>query len=295
MPRPYPLRDDAEGKSNLNITVAFLAASFLLILLVSIILLIPRFLHKKEESPSGNQETNLFIDSLQQLGGEIRLLKEQLSTKERLAALGEVSAGIAHEFRNPMGVIAGYARLLLKSLDEADKRRDIVQGILNEVEGMNRVMEELVKFSRLEPVNRAALDLEKVITGIIDAMGTTGKTIHVSFRDMVSFKGDETLIKQAIRNLLQNALEAGSEAWIEVQRGSHSGKEGMFVSVRDNGKGIPKEALMRIFSPFYTTKSDGLGIGLPLVQKIAMAHGGTVEASSEEGKGSVFRLFLPSA
>ena len=91
---------------------------------------------------------NTLMGAFSALGGEINSLKEQLIMKERLAALGEVSAGIAHEFRNPMGVIAGYAKLLLKGLEDADDRKVIVQAILNEIEEMNRVMEELLKFSK---------------------------------------------------------------------------------------------------------------------------------------------------
>lgn len=234
----------------------------------------------------------MVMDAFQTLGKEIKSLREQLIMKERLAALGEVSAGIAHEFRNPMGVIAGYARLLSKGFDETDKRREIVQSILKEIESMNRVMEELLRFSRSEPVNKVNLSIAKLIGEIIH---DTVKPEHIHFtsseHDIV--RGDETLLKQAINNLLQNAKEAGSEIWINVEKGISSGKEGLFISVRDNGDGIEADDIEKIFMPFYTRKAGGLGIGLSIVQKVAMAHGGTVDVESRKGHGSTFRLFLP--
>jgi len=122
---------------------------------------------RRKENPSKKQEMDMVMGSFQTLGNEIKSLREQLIVKERFAALGEISAGIAHEFRNPMGVITGYARLLLKGFDETDRRREIVQGILKEIEGMNRVMEELLRFSRSEPVNKVNLDITKLIGEVI--------------------------------------------------------------------------------------------------------------------------------
>jgi signal transduction histidine kinase len=235
---------------------------------------------------------DMVMGSFQTLGNEIKSLREQLIVKERFAALGEISAGIAHEFRNPMGVITGYARLLLKGFDETDRRREIVQGILKEIEGMNRVMEELLRFSRSEPVNKMNLSITKLIGEVIHDYNEP-EHIHFTSNEPFIVRGDETLLKQAINNLLQNAKEAGSEVWINVERGISSGKEGLFISVRDNGGGIEVDDIDKIFMPFYTKKAEGLGIGLSIVQKVAMAHGGTVDVESKKGHGSTFRLFLP--
>jgi two-component system sensor histidine kinase HydH len=237
---------------------------------------------------------NIVMDSFQDLAGEVRSLKEQIVLKERLAALGEVSAGIAHEIRNPLGVIAGYGKLLLKSLDQGDHRREIVQKILDEVEEMNRVIEELSKFSKTERLVKTDVDLPATIRGIIEALGTDGLKVETSFSEPLSVKGDEALVKQALRNLIQNGVEAGGQVWVDAQHTSVGGREGVTVTVRDDGDGIAQEDLERVFLPFHTTKEKGLGIGLSLVQKIATAHRGRVTVESVKGLGSTFRLFLPN-
>ncbi|WP_333653721.1 two-component system sensor histidine kinase NtrB [Dissulfurispira sp.] len=279
-------------KAGPDILIIFLTASVFLILLFIVAIFLPRLL-KKEETKTESAEINTVVNAFRALGDEIKSLKEQLVIKERLAALGEVSAGIAHEFRNPMGVIAGYTKLLLKSLDENDRRREIVQGILNEIEDMNRVMEELLKFSRSEPIKKIDINLTKSIKDVIQSMGDSADKIDFSLLDDVSIKGDETLLKQAIKNLVHNAIDAGDSVWIDVEKGVSLNKKGVFIVVRDNGAGIPVNDVDRIFMPFYTTKDKGSGIGLALVQKIVTEHGGNISVESREGEGSTFRVFLP--
>ncbi len=235
----------------------------------------------------------MVIDSFQTLGNEIKSLKEQLMVKERLAALGEVSAGIAHEFRNPMSVIAGYSKLLIKSFEDTDKRKEIVQSILNEIDEMNRVIEELLKFSGSGPINKKDIDIIKIIGEVLKNIEHEDDSISLASDTEFIVKADEILLKQAIRNLLQNAVDSGGKVWIDAKEGVLSGREGVFINVRDSGRGISADDLNKIFTPFYTTKSGGTGIGLALVQKIAMSHGGSVTVESTEGEGSSFSLFLP--
>ncbi|MCL4491592.1 MAG: HAMP domain-containing histidine kinase [Nitrospirae bacterium] len=280
-------------KAGPEILMILLSASLLLLLLLTLALFLPRYL-KKKETPVEHIEMNSVMGAFNALGSEIKSLKEQLIMRERLAALGEVSAGIAHELRNPMGVIAGYAKLLLKSLDAADSRKEIAQGILTEIEGMNRVMEELLKFSKSEPLTRRDIELVKFVGDIIKGMDEPGSIINFQSVNPVSIKGDETLLRQAVRNLLQNAVHAGDKIRISIEKTVLSDKEYICIAVKDNGSGIPDEQLSKVFLPFYTTKSGGSGIGLALAQKIALAHGGSVSVNSKEGKGSTFRLFLPA-
>ncbi len=272
--------------------IVLLAASFVLIVLFFLAVYLPR-LFKKKTLEAEPVEMNMLMGAFSALGGEINSLKEQLIIKERLAALGEVSAGIAHEFRNPMGVIAGYAKLLLKGLEDADERKEIVQAILNEIEEMNRVMEELLKFSKSEPINMMDIDLVSFISDIVKGMGQTACEIKFSPCGPVSIKGDMTLLRQALKNLLQNAVHAGDKIRIDIEQTDLSGRQGVSIAIKDNGKGMPETDFNKIFMPFYTTKSRGTGIGLALVQKIALVHGGSVSVNSKEGKGSTFRLFLP--
>lgn len=278
-----------------NIFILF-AVSLLLVILFIFVLLLPRLLHKRDTSLR-KKEMDVVVDSFQALGqtlgDEIKSLKEQLVLKERLAALGEVSAGIAHEFRNPMSVIVGYARLLLKSLDETDQRKEIVHSIVNEIEGMNYIMEELLKFSKSEPIKKVDTNLAKSIKDVIQGMREDKCKIDFSCQDDLVIKTDETLLKQAMKNLLRNAIDAGDKVWINIEKSAAFDKEGVFITVKDNGRGIPDGDLNKIFMPFYTTKQGGSGIGLALVQKIVIGHGGNVSAESKIGGGSTFRLFLP--
>ena len=272
--------------------IVLFAASVVLAVLFFLAVYLPR-LFKKKTQEAEPIEMNTLMGAFSALGGEINSLKEQLIMKERLAALGEVAAGIAHEFRNPMGVIAGYAKLLLKGFEDSDDRKDIVQAILNEIEEMNRVMEELLKFSKSEPLNRMDIDLLSFVTDIVKGMGQTASYIKFSPCGPISIKGDKTLLRQALKNLLQNAVQAGDKIRVDIEQTDLSGRNGVSIAIKDNGKGIPATDFNKIFMPFYTTKNRGAGIGLALVQKIALAHGGSVSVNSKEGKGSTFRLSLP--
>lgn len=272
--------------------IIFLTASVFLITLFVVLMFLPRLLRKKE-SEEKSIETDTVMGAFHALGTEIKSLKDQLVLKERLAALGEVSAGIAHEIRNPMGVIAGYAKLLLRSFDEHDDRRALIQNILKEIEEMNLIMEELLKFSKSEPVRKVDVNIADTVRQVVQSMGEAAQRITFSCSNNIIIKGDETLLRQALKNLLHNALDAGEKVWITIEEGKTSGKNGVFIAVRDNGRGIPEENLDKIFMPFYTTKEVGSGIGLALVQKIVMGHGGSISVESGEGKGATFRLFLP--
>ncbi|MFO0753675.1 MAG: ATP-binding protein [Thermodesulfovibrionales bacterium] len=276
-----------------GLALALLSTSVLFIALFLLAVFLPRFL-KRRDPDAGISEPDGVMGAFHTLGNEIKTLREQLLLKERLAALGEVSAGIAHEFRNPLGVIAGYARLLLKSFGDADPRQEMARGILQEIEALNRVMEELMKFSTAGALRKTDFDLAETLRAVVDGMGTEGKEIRFTCEAPLRTRGDETLLRQAVRNLVQNALDAGETVSVAARRGFLSGAAAVTVEVRDNGKGIPDEERKKIFLPFYTTKEKGTGIGLALVQKIALAHGGSIEVESAAGEGSVFRLLLPS-
>lgn len=271
-------------------TLLFFTLMFVLILVLLIVIL--KFLKKRSEKPVrvGMEQ---FTEAFKSLGGEINVLKEQLILKDRLAAMGEISAGIAHQLRNPMAVIAGYSKLLLKSLEENDKRRDMLIAILKEVEEMNQVMEELFRVSRHERINKTEINISELIKNLANSMADKHKKINFDRNKQFIIKGDETLITQALKNLVQNALDAGGEAWIEVEMGTFSQKQGVFINICDKGKGISKEDIDKIFIPFFTTKKEGIGIGLTMAHKIIAAHDGNITVDSVEGQGTVFKVFLP--
>jgi signal transduction histidine kinase len=252
---------------------------FLIILLVVFIFYLPRLLRQKEDAASTRSDADVIAESFNMLGNEMKSLREQLIMKEKLANLGELSAGIAHELRNPMAVIMGYSKLLLKSFDETDSRRQTVQAIITEIDTMNGVMEELLKFSKSEALNKSRVDLARMIDRAVRESVNPDAVNFVSAGG-ITVECDETLLRQALKNLLNNALEAGGAARVDIREGCPSGKKGVFIEVSDNGKGMTPDEMKKIFSPFYSTKENGLGIGLSLVQKIALAHGSPAEVSS---------------
>lgn len=269
-----------------------LFVTFLLLLMIASVMAFFRFLRKKDKKAS-HVEMGALTDAFKTLGSEINILKEQLVLKDQLATIGEISAGIAHQIKNPMAVIAGYAKMLLKSMNENDERREMVISILKEIDEMNRIIDELFKLSRYEEIKKSEIDIalvtKKLVDGIADFKG------KVSFSEYVPFiiKADETLISQVIKNLIQNAIDASGEAKIEFKKGVFSGREGAIISISNKGKWISQDDKDKLFKPFYTTKPQGFGIGLTIAHKIVTAHGGNIWVDSKQGVGTTFSIFLP--
>jgi two-component system sensor histidine kinase AtoS len=224
---------------------------------------------------------------------EVKLLQEQMELRRRLTALGEMSAGIAHELRNPMAVIAGYVNLLSKKT--GPESQTIIGDITNEINGMNRIIGDLLTFARPASLNRIPVNLRELIdacmTSILQATGAEGRIVTSVKVNDIELPLDEVLMRQAFSNLFQNAIEAmpeGGTITVEARDGKN-----IAVSVTDTGTGIPRDALKRLFLPFFTTKDKGVGLGLALVHKIVLSHGGTIEVKSKEDSGTTFTVMLP--
>jgi PAS domain S-box-containing protein len=246
---------------------------------------------------------------------EIKALREKVGLKENLAVLGEMSAGIAHEFRNALATIHGLARLIVKANGnggDAAAPREHAETILREVEGIERVVTDFLRYARPAALDLSDVDLKEIVDNLaresLEEAAPAGVTVEVqgTFPRIVA---DEALVRQAIRNLLMNAIEAfprlppdavppgpGAPARRVVLRGeAREGPEGgIRLVVEDNGSGIATDDLPRIFTPFFTTKERGTGLGLALVQKTAAVHDGQVEVRSEPGRGASFALVLPA-
>ena len=225
---------------------------------------------------------------------EVKRLQEQMELKERLTALGEMSAGIAHELRNPMAVISGYVNLLSKKVDPGSQV--IIRDITSEINGMNRIIGDLLAFARPASLNRVSVHIKEFIEGclfnVLQAKGAETKIATVLALDDVEVPLDEGLMRQAFSNLFQNAVEAmpdGGTLTIEA-----SGGKNLTVAVADTGRGIPKDSLKKIFLPFFTTKDKGVGLGLALAHKIVLSHGGRLEVESTEGRGTEFTVTIPA-
>lgn len=224
---------------------------------------------------------------------EVKRLQEQMELRERLTALGEMSAGIAHELRNPMAVISGYLKLLSKKKDASNQA--IIRDITAEIDGMNRIIDDLLTFARPASLNRVKTNIremiEACIANVLQATGADSRIKTVVNADDLELSVDEVLMRQALSNLMQNAVEAmpdGGTISVETHAGSN-----FTLHVADTGAGIPREAIKKVFLPFFTTKDKGVGLGLALVHKIVLSHGGRIEVKSREGKGTIFTVILP--
>jgi two-component system, NtrC family, sensor histidine kinase AtoS len=225
---------------------------------------------------------------------EVKRLQEQMELRERLSALGEMSAGIAHELRNPMAVITGYLNLMSKKADQAGQ--DVIRKIADEISGMNRIIGDLLTFARPASLNRVPVNLKELIeTSVATVMQATDADHRVATMialDPGTVRIDEGLMRQALTNLIQNAVEAMTEGGTLSVSGSARQNE-FIVAIKDTGSGIPQDRIKKIFLPFFTTKDKGVGMGLALAHKIISTHGGRIEVESTEGKGSTFTVTLP--
>jgi len=225
---------------------------------------------------------------------EVKRLQEQMELRERLTALGEMSAGIAHELRNPMAVISGYLTLLAKKTDLS--AQETIRSISNEIHGMNRIIGDLLTFARPASLNRVNVNIKELLEGCLaNALQASGDVSRVDTTlklDPVEALVDEVLMRQALTNLIQNAVEAmpeGGALSIEARKTDAE----IRIAVSDTGTGIPPDRVKKIFLPFFTTKDKGVGMGLALVHKVITSHGGRIEVNSTEGKGTTFTVMLP--
>jgi PAS domain S-box-containing protein len=225
---------------------------------------------------------------------EVKRLQEQVELRERLTALGEMSAGIAHEIRNPMAVISGYLNLLSKKA--STEHQTIIQNIAAEISGMNRIIGDLLTFARPASLNRVKVNIKEMIEGCvasaIQASGEGAGITTVLDLEAIEASVDETLMRQAFTNLIQNAVESMPEGGTLTIQAETVRKE-FSVIVRDTGSGISRDKLNKIFLPFFTTKDKGVGMGLALAHKVITSHGGRIEVESREGKGTAFTVTLP--
>lgn len=230
----------------------------------------------------------------------VRELEEQLRLKETLATLGELTAGIAHEFRNGLATIHGYSRLIDPQV-LPERHRPYVHAIRKETELLGKVVTNFLNFARPEKASFGRVNLGSVAGRTVDDLRHELSTplslvVEGSFGDIT---GDEVLLRQVFDNLIRNAVEACEAAAIlpvVTIVGSIDAKQRICrVTVTDNGPGIPDESRRRIFQPFFTTRLRGTGLGLAIVQKVAVMHNGRVAVQENPGGGARILLVFPLA
>jgi signal transduction histidine kinase len=233
-----------------------------------------------------------------------RLAENRLVQAAKLAAVGEMAAGIAHELNNPLTSVTGFAELVLDDLPEDSKSRPDLELVVREARRARDVVRRLLDFARQSESAHASASLNKVVEDVITLsrhlIHTNGVELRLDIQeDLPWVLMDENQMKQVLINLVHNALQSmpeGGQMQIETRVAPKMGRSGILVSVQDTGVGIPLEDQTRIFEPFFTTKADrgGTGLGLSVTYGIVSEHGGEIELSSEPGKGSTFKVWLPN-
>jgi two-component system, NtrC family, sensor histidine kinase HydH len=307
----YEITPEALGYLALRILFFFLAA-----------MVVNRFAQQSQH------QTQLYRDLAERLAETNRRLEHaqaEARRSERLAALGQLSAGLAHEIRNPLGVIKGSAEMLTQKLQASDElARELAGYISTEVNRLSALVTEFLDFARplhaqLHPADLTALldRVLQIVAGRFAAkQGTSkpetgkqendkpeaGQPVRVERRyasGLPLVPLDESLCEQAFLNLVQNAYEAMQDQdhvgtlRVEVQRAMQNDRPGVELRIADSGPGVPEELREEIFNPFVTTKKTGVGLGLSIVSKIVDGHQGSIRVENAKEGGAVFTLFFP--
>ncbi len=233
---------------------------------------------------------------------EVKDLQAQVELRERMTVLGEMSAGIAHEFRNFMGTILAAAKLVARQVKPNDPAQESLHTIVHVIKDMDYLITQFLNFSKKTELDLRPIALAEWLKRVVEqvwaqsAVQSHGVEIHCP-ANIPLISMDEVLMRQAVSNLVQNAVEAmpngGHLQVITTVVASHGGRRELELRVTDSGLGIPNDRLDKIFLPFYTTKTKGTGLGLALVHKIVLLHNGRIQVESQEGKGTTFRVHLP--
>jgi len=240
-------------------------------------------------------------ERLEQANSELSAAQAEVRRSERLAALGQLSAGLAHEIRNPLGVISASAELIAKNVgDENEVAREVAGFIGSEVNRTNALVTRFLDFARPSQPHREVRDLNDVVQRAVqalrDGMKPDDPTVEVQadLQPIPKFSFDPTLIESSVFNLLSNGREAMAEGGVLRVETKQVGEYAQ-ITVSDSGEGVSAEQREDIFNPFFTTKAQGVGLGLAMVSKFIDSHNGTITVDSGPNEGATFRVTLPLA
>lgn len=230
-----------------------------------------------------------------------RDIERQLLQADKLASLGQLSAGVAHEINNPIGLILGYTQLLIRSESDESKKLEDLKTIERHTRNCKSIVEALLNFARKTATKRTSVDINQAVREVITVINhqfeLDNVRVEVDYDDTVpTFSGDKEKLKQVMMNLVMNADQAIKDSGrvsISTTFIPESGE--IRVTVQDTGAGIPKEIIAKIFDPFFTTKpvGQGTGLGLSVSYGIIKEHNGKILVESEPGKGASFTIVLP--
>ncbi|MDH4222547.1 MAG: ATP-binding protein [candidate division Zixibacteria bacterium] len=230
---------------------------------------------------------------------ELKKIQQEVAFKQRMASVGEISAGLAHELRNSMGALLGYSKMLKKGIKQDKALYAVVESIMDEALSLENLLKRFLDFSKTLEVKLMRFNLSDLIRDCIKTAEERRPDFKFYFKEEAKishYTGDPLLLRQVFHNLFMNSLESvenDGEIQVKLENIEREGNNFIQVVIQDNGGGIPEENLGNIFNPFYTTKEKGIGLGLSMVKKIIDLHKGKIEVKSEPGKGTAFSIFLP--
>jgi C4-dicarboxylate-specific signal transduction histidine kinase len=257
-----------------------------------------------------NELTQSLETKVQQRTEQLKAMNQKLFQSDRLASLGQLAASVAHEINNPIAGVLNLSMLVERILKEdgippervEEVRRYLIQ-ISSETTRVGRIVGDLLAFSRRPSPQRLPADLNAIIRRTVSIIDHKLKLANVELElqldeTLPNIKCDNSQIQQVIVNLVMNASEAThnrDHGKVTVRTTVNTNRESIRLEVKDNGDGIPKEYLAKIYDPFFTTKGEGKGVGLGLavVYGIVESHGGEIEVDTKVGEGTIFRVDLP--
>jgi two-component system sensor histidine kinase HydH len=246
--------------------------------------------------------------TLEETNRQLQRAEAEARRSERLAALGQLSAGLAHEIRNPLGVIKGSAEMLAQKLKDSQPLASELAGyISSEVNRLNALVARFLDFARPSNLDLQPLRIQDVLERALESVQSQSPNAKVRVEQhyapvLPEVFADEQLCESVLANLIQNAYQSMETATdgrehllrLSIARESSNGREGVGITVEDDGPGVPAEIREQIFNPFFTSKKDGVGLGLAIVAKIVDNHRGWIRLESSSAPGARFRVFLPA-
>lgn len=238
---------------------------------------------------------------------ELKKLREKVAATKRMAALGEMAAKVAHEIRNPLLSVGGFARRLEKRLDGDLKEYSKI--IVDEVSRLEGILNDALSFVKSAPPQKTDFDLGEIIESIItlleSAILARGNILTIEMVRPIKIRADYDRIKEVLLNLVTNANEATDHGNIIIRAyrqvmlseadllGHQAQSSDIIVEIEDSGCGIKEENINRVFDPFFTTRPAGTGLGLSITKRIVEEHGGRIEVESNRSSGAKFKIYIP--
>lgn len=232
---------------------------------------------------------------------EIKKLNEEIARNKRLTALGKLSAGIAHEIRNPLSSIRGLAQFVYNSFSKTDERKEDLNTIIQEVDRLNKLVVQVLDYAKVKELDLTYFSINNLVNKMVELFKQEIKNKQIRFYlelspDISQIQADEDQIRQILMNIIINAIQAISEEGeikIKTEKYFIKGGSGLKLIIEDNGVGISEKDLNQIFDPFFSTKEQGSGFGLSIVYKLVEGHQGEIKVESKEGEGTKFIIYLP--